>query len=169
MSGLLYLSNNDFKVTNGVNGPILCTNIKGLSLILYYSNQCKYCGTVISIFKKLPGSLMGCQFGIVNVSMSKEVVKASAKTNTPLEYVPFILLYVDGRPFMSYDGKHDITDIINFIKDAISKLQQQKKFSNANTVGDRIQSSTKAVPGYTTGHPLYGNRVCYLESDKCYK
>ena len=70
MSGLLFLAIEDFVLSKGTKGNILCTSIPGFSLILYYSTQCPHCQTLIPIFKKLPGSINGCQFGIINISIT---------------------------------------------------------------------------------------------------
>ena len=50
MSGLLFLNSDDFNVLNGEKGKILSTEIKGFSLILFYSTQCEYCKKLIPIF-----------------------------------------------------------------------------------------------------------------------
>ena len=77
MSGLLFLTSQDFQIQKGVKGPILCTNIQGFSLILFYSTQCTHCQTLIPIFKILHGAIGGCQFGMINVSHNKQCVLMS--------------------------------------------------------------------------------------------
>jgi hypothetical protein len=179
MSGLLYFSDKDFKLQESKDGYLMCNNIKGISLILFYSTQCKYCAISLPVFKSLPGTLNGCQFGIVNISNSKEVVNMSRKSTSPLQYVPFIILYFDGKPIMSYDGAHDGNEIRKFIITISKDLQQKQTFmaklnASANSNGGignggGITGFSKKIPEYTTGHPLYGNKVCYLENEKCYQ
>ena len=76
MSGLLFLTANDFSVIQDKknNNNILINNIPGFSLVLFYSNQCQYCKTIIPIMKKLPGTINGCQFGMINVGRNKNVI-----------------------------------------------------------------------------------------------
>ena len=69
MSGLLFLNFSDY-FAKCSKGNIMCTSIPGFSLILY-STQCQYCKSFIPLFKKLPGTLGGCQFGMINVSHNK--------------------------------------------------------------------------------------------------
>ena len=67
MSGLLFLTSDDFNIQKGTKGNIVCNNIRGFSLILFYSTSCPHCEKFIPIFKNLPGSLPGCQFGLINI------------------------------------------------------------------------------------------------------
>ena len=50
MSGLLFLNSEDFHLNKGTRGPIMCNNIQGFSLILFYSTQCQHCKELIPIF-----------------------------------------------------------------------------------------------------------------------
>ena len=137
MSGLLFLTENDFNITNGTKGDILCNNIPGLSLILFYSTQCVHCQGLIPIFKRLPGSINGCQFGMINVSQHKNVVMKSKNTIAPITYVPYIILHVNGRPFMRYDGPQDENQIKHFIIDVAKKINNKQQFSNPEGVEEK--------------------------------
>ena len=43
MSGLLFLSYKDFRIHNN----LLCNNIPGMSLIMFYSTECVHCQKII--------------------------------------------------------------------------------------------------------------------------
>lgn len=166
MSGLLFLSSDDFSIAKGTKGNILCTSIPGFSLILFYSTQCQHCQTLIPIFKKLPGSIGGCQFGMINVSSNKSCVRWSKDTIAPITYVPYIILYINGRPFMKYQGPHDADEIRRFVLAIAEKIQSKQKFSSEVVKED----PRGGIPEYTIGHPLYGpdENVCYLVMDEAY-
>lgn len=165
MSGLLFLSNEDFSLTKGTKGNILCTSIPGFSLILFYSTQCPHCNHLIPIFKKLPGSIGGCQFGMINVSSNKECVRLSRDSIVPINYVPFVILYVNGRPFMKYQGPYDINEIKKFVIEVAQKIESKQKFSSEKVTED----PRGGIPKYCLGHPLYGDDdVCYLEFKQAY-
>ena len=166
MSGLLFLSSEDFAIAKGTKGNILCHSIPGFSLILFYSTQCVYCKDLIPIFKKLPGTIGGCQFGMINVSTNKTCVRMSRQTIAPITYVPYILLYINGRPFMRYQGPHDPKEITRFVIEVSQKMQNKQKFTSENVKED----SRGGIPAYTIGKPLYGpdDKVCYLEFDEAY-
>jgi hypothetical protein len=167
MSGLLFLRSEDFTTQRGQKGPILCTNIQGFSLILFYSTQCEHCQSLIPIFKKLPGSVGGCQFGMINVSHNKQCVLLSRQTIAPIKVVPYILLYINGKPYMRYNGPHDPREIGRFIVEVSQKFQKKESFAK----DDRVKKDTHGdIPAYTIGHPLCGpdDKVCYLEFNDAY-
>jgi len=165
MSGLLFLSSDDFTVNKGSKGNILCQSIPGFSLILFYSTQCVYCQTLIPIFKTLPGTIGGCQFGMINVSSNKKCVQMSKDTIAPISYVPYIVLYIQGKPFMRYNGPHDISEIRRFVLEVANKVQSKQKFAP-----EVVKENKKGIPEYSSGRPLCGedDKVCYLPFDDAY-
>lgn len=164
MTTLLFLSSDDFTVNKGSNGNILCHSIPGFSLILFYSTQCEYCQSLIPIFKKLPGTIGGCQFGMINVSTNKKCVQMSKETIAPITYVPYIALFIHGKPFMRYNGPHDGDQLRRFVIEVANKVQSKQKFSTENVKQDK-----KGIPEFTIGQPLCGqDKVCYLEFDNAY-
>jgi len=168
MSGLLFLSSDDFQIQKGTKGHILCTNIQGFSLILFYSTQCGYCQSLIPIFKKLPGSIGGCQFGMLNVSHNKQCVMMSRQTTAPITEVPYIVLYVNGKPYMRYKGPHDPKEIGRFIMEVSQKIRANQNFPKED---QRVKEDPRGgIPMYSIGHPLCGpdDKVCYLEFDDAY-
>ena len=51
MSGLLFLTTDDFQLVQGTKNKIMTHNTRGFSLILFYSTQCVHCKDLIPIFK----------------------------------------------------------------------------------------------------------------------
>ena len=168
MSGLLFLTADDFFITKGTKGDIMCNTIPGLSLILFYSTQCTFCQKLIPVFKKLPGSIGGCQFGMINVSSNKACIQMAKETISPITYVPCIILYVNNKPFMVYRGPHEINEIKNFIFEVANKIQNKQKFTDDKNIKEDPRGG---IPAYTIGHPLCGDDdgVCYLDFAEAYK
>jgi hypothetical protein len=165
MSGLLFLESDDFTITKGPKGDLLTHSIPGFSLILFYSTQCPHCTNLIPIFKKMPGTIGGCQFGMLNVSANKKCVSLSKNTIAPITYVPYIILYINGRPFMKYNGPHDINEIKRFIIEVSQKVQNKQTFSKETVRED----PKNGIPEFTIGHPLYGDdKRTYLVFDQAY-
>ena len=164
MSGLIFLTKDDFHLEQGTNNTLLCHKINGFSLILFYSIQCDYCKKLLPNFRRLPGMIGGCQFGLVNIAKNKSLINLSNKTVSPIEYVPFLILYANGKPFMRYDGQHDIASLKKFIVDVNNKLKHKRQFSK-----ETEHLNKKKIPSYTIGNPLYGieNRS-YLEFNQAY-
>lgn len=123
-SGLFFLNTEDFEVRNSGKGSTLCITIDGYALVLYYSTKCEHCQKLIPLFKKLPGSVGGCTFAMVNVSQNKEVVKLSKTTKAPIQYVPYIVLHINGEPFMRYDGPYSIEEMKRFVVEIAQKVSQ---------------------------------------------
>ena len=159
MSGLLFLTSDDFNVQRGVKGPIMCTNMQGFSLILFYSTECQHCQSLIPVFKSLPGSVGGCQFGMINVSHNKQCVMMSRNTIAPIKVVPYIVLYINGKPHMRYNGPYVSEEIGRFIVEVAKKVQTQETFEK----DERVKEDPRGgIPAYTIGHPLFGpdDKVC---------
>lgn len=159
MSELLYMSTDDFDVKQGQKGNILCNKIEGMSLILFYSTNCDHCKPLLPKFRNLPNTISGCKFGIINLSKNTKLIHMSKQTIDPLNYVPYIVLYVNGRPFLRYEGDHDERAIQKFIIDVGSSIQTKRDFH-------------ENVSEFSTGKPLKGgpneSKRCYLQYSQAY-
>jgi thiol-disulfide isomerase/thioredoxin len=162
MSSLLILTSDDFSVEKTEKGGVLCQCIPNISMILFYSTKCEHCKTLLPIFKKMPGHVGGCQFGIINLSNNREVVKKSSESITPIEFVPYLVLYVDGKPYMRYNGPHDMNEISRFVMDVSKKVIGGQQFvKNVKIVPKNI------IPEYTTGVPK-SRKLCYFSFGDAY-
>jgi thiol-disulfide isomerase/thioredoxin len=171
----LFLRTDDFVVQKGPRGNILCNEIPGYSLILFYSTYCTSCQTIIPVFKKLPGTIEGCQFGMLNVSTNKGCIEKSNKTITPIKYVPYIVLYIDGQPYMSYKGPEKVEEIRRFILDIHKSFQKKQTFTSERKTVEQGSSNSANTSAPTTvpaflkgiGVPVFGNAKegCYLGCD----
>ena len=170
MSGLLFLTSEDFQLSRGTKGPVMGHSIPGFSLILFYSTQCEHCQSLIPIFKKLPGTVGGCQFGMINVSHNKKCVIMSRETSSPIQVVPYIILYVNGKPYMRYKGPHDAGEIARFIVEVSRRARQSSAKRDTKTESKIKKDPRGGLPAYTIGKPLYGSDddVCYLEFINAY-
>jgi len=133
MSGIRFLNSADLVLRTGERGNMLClgqgnNEYPGLTLVLFYSTDCPYCGPLMSKFKQLPSRVTGCTFAMFNVSLNMDVVENSKNTISPIRYVPDLVLYVNGSPFMRYDGLHEVHAIQNFLQDIYDKLQRKTSF-----------------------------------------
>ena len=162
MNGLLFLSSEDFQISDTPNGKLLNCNVnQGLCLVLFYSNQCVHSQRALPIFKRLPQAIHGCSFGLLNVSNNARVVHISKQTLAPITYVPLIFLYMNGQPCYKYKGNMDIREIQNFI------LQMSKLLETKQQFVDNIKDTSR--PEFTTGIPYCDDKVCYLEFLMAYK
>lgn len=169
MSGLLFLTSDDFEIkTDKKNNNILEHSVRGFTLILFYSTNCVHCNRLIPILKQLPGSISGCLFGMINVNKNTLVIKKSQNTITPLTYVPYIILYYNGRPYMRYDGPSTINDIQIFVRNVTDSIKRQIETDDQSN-----QDSDKhyCIPEYCIARPTKGglnDDVCYYNFTEAY-
>ncbi len=164
MSGLLFPGEEDFFVARGSSGTILCTKINGFALILFYSTNCVYCKKLLPIFRKLPGMVGGCNFAMLNVAQARGVLRQAKNTVAPIEYVPFIIFYVNNKPYMRYNGPAEMGEIKNFVLEVANNVQNKQTFAP-----DKIKHPEREIPEYTIGKPLCGDgQRCYLEYEEAY-
>jgi len=125
MSGILFLGSDDFGVRAGEKGNMLClSGWKGLTLVMFYSKECQFCHKLINKFKQLPTIVNGCKFAMCCINRHFDIVEKSKNTIAPIEYVPDVILYVDGAPYIRYDGPHEVEDIKSFIFTVYERLQK---------------------------------------------
>jgi thioredoxin-like negative regulator of GroEL len=157
MSGIHFLGNDDFIVKQGDKGLILSLvyESKGMTLVLFYSTECPYCDALINKFKQLPSYVNGCQFAMVNVNRNMSIVERSKNTIAPISYVPDVILYINGSPYVRYDGPHDIQHIKDFIVDINKNLTVEKKTAFMD-LEDKASSSSNDY-NYVTKEQVNAN------------
>lgn len=181
MNGILFLGEGDFALRRGEQGNLLSlvADLRSLVLILFYSNECPHCDTLINKFKQLPQLMHGCLFAMVNINRNMSIVEKSQQTVAPITYVPDMILYVNGNPYIRYDGAHDITAIRNFISEVYQKIQKTPFIESPNQktpppkhTTTNAPETTVEIPAYTIGKPFSGDRksdrLCYLSFDNAY-
>jgi len=172
-NSIIYLNNNDFYIGEGSKGKVLCTNIKELVFVLFHADldKCKYCEDVIPEFKQLPHAISSCRFALVNLNKNLDIVKMSNETIAQFSYVPYMILYVNGRPFIRYDGDRNAKDMADFVMEVLSRLKSNNTFANAPK---KVKQENNVIPGYSIAIPYSvvcddEKGVCYLKYDEAYK
>lgn len=134
-------------------------------MILFYSKKCDKCVNLLPLFKLLPQKINGCIFGISNVSVDgKKVLMMSEQTISKIEYLPYIVMYNDGKPFMEYRGDRTIEGIVQFVQEVNQYLSKQQQFSK----GQVCQGGAPGVQAWCpVGKPLTDD-VCYISFKDAY-
>jgi thioredoxin-like negative regulator of GroEL len=167
MNSLLFLTEQDFSIQQGKKGQVLCNNLPGVSLVLFFSKKCPHCGDTFPIFHDLPRIVPGCRFAVLNISTNVNVARMSQQTIAPITVVPFIILYVNGRPFMKYNGEKSLRAISGFVNEVLSRIQSKKNFSQNTSV-----EHDDDIPEYSVGIPFNlkcEGEQCYLTFSEAYK
>jgi hypothetical protein len=174
-NNIIFLSSNDFFVGEGSKGKVLCTNVKDLILVMFHAdlNKCKYCEEALPEFKQLPLAISSCRFALVNLNRNLEIVKMANETIAPFSYVPYMILYVNGRPFIRYDGDRNVKDMADFVIEVIARLKTNTNNNFANAPVKKVKQENE-IPPYTIAIPYSvvcddDAGVCYLKYDEAYK
>lgn len=165
---LLFLSDKDFVKA----GTVVRNPIRGYSLVFFYAPSCPHSKRRVPLFRELPRRIGGCSFAMVDITRNMGIVNKSKNSTLEIEYVPLIVLYVDGVPNMVYTGPPTIDDIIKFIVDVVHVLSEAKKKKQAvpqfsRETETRIHqnvSKKSRIPMYSIGIPKISD-VTYLEVD----
>lgn len=156
-SGLLYLAPKDFLIKQSDKGYHLTHRIAGVSMVMYYSRTCKFCETLIPIFKTLPGRVQGVHFAMANASADeKRLEKMAEATVTPIRYVPFIVFYINGEYYMEYRGPKNAESMARAAYEVATKATTGQDF----TTGRVCTSNTTGLAGYCAGDDNWEDETC---------
>lgn len=166
MQSLIRLRTDDFEVQQGTKGTILCTGIKGMALTMFWSPGCEICKSVLSIFQQLPQVVNGVKFCLLNINENQQVLAMAKSTIAPIEYVPYIVMYVNGKPFLQFDDEPTGQKLIQFIQYTMGLVETKKSFIDR---GAKVESD---IPAYSIAKPYLSfkcdDEKCYLAYEDAY-
>lgn len=127
------------------------------SIVMFYTDQCDQCKIIKPILLSFVGNPT-IQICMVNVydPDSTNLIQLSQKTSTPLQHVPYIVFYINGIPFKTYDGGYNLRDFQKFVQNVMTEAFKVKDASEISE-----------IPPYTIGRPNAA-KVCYLSFQKAY-
>jgi len=169
---LKFLTPDSFNINPGTKGYILCCkDTQNLCVVLFYSNKCKYCNSFLGILKEASVRFPNCSFGLINVSNYPQIVEMSNLTIAPIEYVPYIILYINEKPYIRYDGPPTLEDFGSFIQKVLNQMSYQtefvKKDNNSTSTSTSNNISLPSDVNTDVGIPYnlcQGNK-CYFKMD----
>jgi len=163
MSQILFPTSKEFFLDKVAKGTVLCSTLKGITLILFHADpeRCEHCSDLIPEFRKLPYAMPGIKFAMINLNKYKEIVDMASKTISPISYVPYIILFVEGRPFTRYDGDRSYQDILDFLNTILNSLKNKRDFVDNKFV--KIENETPI-----SLNSSQFNVVCDTEKGVCY-
>ena len=123
----VFLDESDFTFMNSKNGKLLSHKLPGLSFVLFYTNGCKFCKIMSENFKKLPSLYKGIKFCMFNLTNKHHFIQNVKKeTITPIDYVPYMMVYVDGTPYVQYTGEYDVNKCLAFLNNVEKSIHNSK-------------------------------------------
>lgn len=152
MSGLLqYLVSEDFVLQQGEKGLLLCNRIPGFSFVLFYVASDAHSAKAFQVIKALPGTINGCQFAVVDLlhPRGRNVLAMSKQTVMEILYVPQMILFVNGRPWLVYQEVPDVQKIQQFIMTAVNLTAKRR--SMETPTHEETKQAMKHIPASLIG------------------
>lgn len=132
-----------------------------ISHVLFFTPDCEYCEELKETFKILSQHITSHYFCFCNLKLSSQVVKYSKESTTPLQHVPYVITYVNGKPYAKYEGDRTVKGLKDFIQLVNSKVEQFKTSPQLQKDELDEQVSTGATPANKA-------KRCYLTMDEAY-
>lgn len=145
-----FMHTNDFGISG--DGGLLNNIQSGYSFILFYSTRCKHCEVAKQIFAYLGDTVVGCEFGQVNLDENQQLISLCNQTTLKIEYVPLLVFFANGKAYMMYSGPLQEANIRQFI--------EQVAFAYANENNNSMEIGDKKTM-------LSDFEGCHMEDEKC--
>jgi thiol-disulfide isomerase/thioredoxin len=164
----MFLTPNDFAIQNG---ELVKPNDQGYSFVFLFTNDCVWCDDVKPAFNYLSRLIRGVNFAYMDVAQNNWLLRSmSLRTKTPIEYVPLLLLFRNGRQIAQFfqdedNPKNNIPKMQNFIM----ANTRQHQSTPIRGVGESSVAgpSEGDIPPYSLGIPSNraDKKVCMLFED----
>jgi thioredoxin-like negative regulator of GroEL len=129
MPTVKFLTTNDFNVSNRT---LENSFVSGYSLILFHSSRCPHCKLAQEIVAHLSDTVVGCEFGMINLDDNKGVIRLAAQSNLKLEYVPLLVFFANGKAYMMYAGPLNEGNVRQFIEQVARAFAEEYSSGDPN-------------------------------------
>ena len=123
---MLYLDSKHFQT----NGNSVNIGVNGFSVVLFYSNNCRHCHTMGDIFDKLDKGLNGVTIAKVLLDDNKDLINTLKQSGVELKYVPFVVFFAKGEPYMIYSGPNELKALTDFIVEVANTYNVETENTN---------------------------------------
>ncbi len=149
MNGLLHLGEKDFYIEQGQKGPVVCTSLKGIVFVFFHADkgQCHHCDLADPEFSQLPQFVSGSKFACCNLYRCPMLQQKSLQTITPFKKVPAFIVFVNGKPFMNYEGERTLKHFAEFMQNVFKILNKQQSFNNGQKTSSNVEPVEKTPFG----------------------
>ena len=134
--------------TDGATKKMKLVSNGGFEIVLFYSEKCPHCYDYLKAFGNCNDKATNVTFTLVNVDDSRQLIELSKGTNTELQQVPYVVMFVNGDAFMSYSGPPEINDILEFCHDVSVYYIENTNDDNKNEPATATKTpSNSCAPG----------------------
>lgn len=140
------LTTQNFHVA-GQQTQSLSINYSGNVLVLFKLQDCPGCAAFEPVFHQLAREETRVVFAVLDLAINRDVGQMSRSTTTPIQKVPHLILYIQGRPHARFTGAQKTFPAIrNFISDALQSSQQNLQQQQHSFVQQNIYGGPQQAP-----------------------
>ena len=118
MTNIVKLTPNNFTMMGTASKTLGITS--PASMLIFFRMQCENCAAFDPVFRELAKKDTRVQYGILDIDVHTQVGQWSLQTSTPIKAVPFLVLYVNGRPHAKFGGTKNVASISSFLTKALN-------------------------------------------------
>lgn len=153
-----YLSAQNFVIL-GKQQKSLGINLGGNVLVFCKMQKCENCEKFEPIFYQLPLKNNKVTYAIIDISQYREVIEMSRGTNTPIQAVPLLILFINGRPHAKFNGTIHIQSIDNFINKALANAPPEYNTTGYQPHQSQQQQQAQYNTGISQGHSGFNPQI----------
>jgi thioredoxin family protein len=157
------LSATNFKVIVDPRSNLkhLTITVQGIVVVFFKKTGCQGCAVLEPVYSQISAEDKRLVFCIIDLQYNASVTSMARDTSTPIQTVPQIFMYVNGRPHAKFRGQRNAQAVKAFINDAIISIPQpqQQPMYNANAfVPSNVGQNMYGGNNYAQG-PTYSPEV----------
>ena len=159
------LTISDFSENRSNTGKrTIMLNRPGKWFVFFSTNVCGWCEQFSKEYPKLPLEEKKVNYGrcTVNEGGENSVAAKMKNSSTPINNVPYFLMYIDGKPKVSYKGVRKVKEIKEFINEYLEKYAVDQ--SRRVVVSSRTSHTSQASNSYGV-HPPQVRRAPMMKYD----
>ena len=173
---ILHLNSKHFDITESKNNnKILSCTLPGLVFVFFYVDyvdpnrmkKCDNCELLKPEFERLSKKLEKSYFtfAAVNLNTHADIAKKSMQTKIKINYVPYLILFVDGVPYLRYDSTGASDQMEYFLSIALKECMQKGYKPTVSSGASTVTADE--TPAYKSGGIPY-NILCDKNTGLCY-
>lgn len=127
--GIYNLGIQNFQVGGGGGKRTLNLQTREPMVLCFFKQQgCPACTAFEPIFAQLSKMDPSVSYGICDLSgQNRDIIRMSQGTTSTITAVPFLVMYVHGKPFAVFRGKKNIPSLRSFIDKVRGMMSQRRQ------------------------------------------
>jgi len=155
MAQIVQLSDTHFSLV-GRQKKAMVVNFSDPILIFFKMppNMCQGCAAFMPVFKQLSESDRRVAYGVLDVSTYRNVVMMARETTTPINNVPSLILYINGKPHTRFNGNKNVQHLSSFITKSLESAMTAKQTPVQSQSNNMYGGMSAPPPQQNFGTPM---------------